>query len=178
MGWFSQFPSSKFLATRLCRTNSYTHFVHIAIKSFTLLPMMERETFSAFRLEAALKVFIVEDSDPVKRRLVSTLSDMEGIELIGNAETEWDAIQGILSAAPDVVILDIQLRQGNGMNVLTEVKRRLPDLKVIVLTNFGYPQYHQRCLQAGADHFLDKSSEFMSVEEIIFGWAGSAKTAA
>lgn len=122
-----------------------------------------------------LKVFIVEDSDPVKRRLIAALSDVDGVEVVGNAASEAEAVQGILDAAPDVAILDIHLRQGNGMNVLQEVKRRRMDLKVIVLTNFGYPQYRQRCLKDGADYFLDKSSEFMAVENIIADWARAEK---
>lgn len=125
-----------------------------------------------------MKVFIVEDSDPVKRRLTATLSDLEGIEVVGHADSERDAIQGILATCPDVVILDISLREGNGMNVLQEVKRRHADLKVIMLTNFGYPQYRQRCLLAGADYFLDKSSEFMAVENIIADWAKTSKSVA
>lgn len=106
------------------------------------------------------------------------MSEMDGVELVGHAESEREAIQGILATCPDVAILDIQLRDGNGMNVLQEVKRRLGDLKVIVLTNFGYPQYRHRCLQAGADHFLDKSSEFMAVENIVADWVKTAKSAA
>jgi DNA-binding NarL/FixJ family response regulator len=123
-----------------------------------------------------LRVFIVEDSDPVKRRLIAALSDVDGVEVVGNAQSEAEAIQGILVAAPDVAILDIQLHKGNGMNVLQEVKRRQTGLKIIVLTNFGYPQYRQRCLKAGADYFLDKSSEFMAVETIIAEWAKARKS--
>jgi len=122
-----------------------------------------------------MKVFIVEDSDPIRRRLTTTLSDMDGIEVVGSAQTEREAIQGILGCLPAVAILDIQLREGNGMNVLEEVKRRLTDLKVIILTNFAYPQYRRRCLQAGADYFLDKSSEFMAVESILADLAGTTK---
>lgn len=128
--------------------------------------------------EANVKVFIVEDSDPVKRRLVATLTDVSGVEVIGSAASEGEAIQGILASRPDVAIVDIQLRTGNGMNVLQEVKRHQAGLKVIVLTNFGYPQYRRRCLEAGADYFLDKSAEFMAVEGIIAEWAQTPKSAA
>lgn len=125
-----------------------------------------------------MKVFIVEDSDPVKRRLVATLTDVAGVEVVGSAASEGEAIQAILAMQPDVAIVDIQLRTGNGMNVLQEVKRKQMGLKVIVLTNFGYPQYRRRCIEAGADYFLDKSAEFMAVETIIAEWAQAPKSAA
>lgn len=128
--------------------------------------------------EAQVRIFIVEDSDPVKRRLVATLSDVAGVEIVGSADSESKAIEAILGTRPDVTIVDIQLRTGNGMNVLQEVKRKLAAMKVIVLTNFGYPQYRRRCIEAGADHFLDKSAEFMAVESIIAEWAQSPKSAA
>jgi DNA-binding NarL/FixJ family response regulator len=122
-----------------------------------------------------MRVFIVEDSEPIRRRLIATLSEMDGVEVVGWAQTEGEAIQRILCTLPEVAILDIQLREGNGMNVLEQVKRALKGLKVIVLTNFAYPQYRRRCAQAGADHFLDKSSEFMAVEGILTELAAAAR---
>lgn len=125
-----------------------------------------------------MRVFIVEDSDLVKRRLVAALGDMADVEVIGSAASEAEAIASILAMHPDVAIVDIQLRSGNGMNVLQEVKRQRAELKVIVLTNFGFPQYRRRCLEAGADYFLDKSAEFMAVETIIAEWAQTPRPVA
>jgi len=125
-----------------------------------------------------VKVFIVEDSDPVKRRLIASLSDLEGVEVVGSAASEAEAIEAIRVAQPDVAIVDIQLRTGNGMNVLREIKRLQAGLKVMVLTNFGYPQYRRRCMEDGADCFLDKSGEFMAVEAVIAEWAQATKSAA
>lgn len=124
-----------------------------------------------------MKVFIVEDSEPVKRRLIASLSDMQGIEVVGSAAAEAEAIEAIRTTQPDVAIVDIQLRTGNGMNVLREAKRMRAGLKVMVLTNFGYPQYRRRCMQEGADCFLDKSGEFMAVETILGEWAQAATPA-
>jgi DNA-binding NarL/FixJ family response regulator len=124
-----------------------------------------------------VKVFIVEDSEPVKRRLIASLSDMQGIEVVGSAAAEAEAIEAIRTTQPDVAIVDIQLRTGNGMNVLREAKRMRAGLKVMVLTNFGYPQYRRRCMQEGADCFLDKSGEFMAVETILGEWAQAATPA-
>jgi DNA-binding NarL/FixJ family response regulator len=102
---------------------------------------------------------------------------MQGIEVVGSAAAEAEAIEAIRTTQPDVAIVDIQLRTGNGMNVLREAKRMRAGLKVMVLTNFGYPQYRRRCMQEGADCFLDKSGEFMAVETILGEWAQAATPA-
>lgn len=119
-------------------------------------------------------MFIVEDSDPVRRRLIASLSALEDVQVVGSAGSESEALAAIRDDPPDAAIVDIQLRSGNGMNVLKEAKRLKADLRVMMLTNFGYPQYRRRCLEDGADCFLDKSTEFMAVEAIILEWARQA----
>ena len=117
-------------------------------------------------------VFIVEDSPSIRDRLVEMLSDVEGVAVIGAAETPADAIAGILRAQPDIVILDYQLDGGTAVDVLKAVRPVLPEIVFVVLTNHSSPQYRRACVEAGARHFLDKSLEFHRVKEIIAG-AGS-----
>jgi len=56
---------------------------------------------------------------------------------------------------------------GSGISVLEEVKRRDDSPTVIMLTNYPYPQYRKKCMDAGADYFFDKSSEFHKVTEVL-----------
>jgi Response regulator containing a CheY-like receiver domain and an HTH DNA-binding domain len=62
-----------------------------------------------------------------------------------------------------VVLLDIHLLNGNGIDVLQRLKKEKPAPAVIILTNYPYPQYRQKCLEAGADFFFVKSTEFDQV---------------
>jgi DNA-binding NarL/FixJ family response regulator len=71
-----------------------------------------------------------------------------------------EAISGIRIIQPDVVILDIRMPGGNGIDVLQTIKQDEAAPMVIILTNYPYPGYRQKCMQAGADFFLDKSAEF------------------
>ncbi|MBI3649923.1 MAG: response regulator transcription factor [Acidobacteria bacterium] len=118
-----------------------------------------------------MKVFIVDDSTIMQERLITLLSEIAAVEIVGQAYSALTAMAAIAHAQPDVIILDIQMTGGaNGIEVLKEVKKQSAAPRVIMLTNYPYPQYRQQCLQAGADFFFDKSSEFNEVPKILKQW--------
>ena len=114
-----------------------------------------------------MKVFIVDDSEIVIERLKTMLSEVKEIEVIGKANNPFDAINGIRTLHPDAVILDLQMPGGSGIGVLLSIKRNSSAPVVLVLTNYPYPQYRKKCMEAGADFFFDKSTEFERVPEIL-----------
>lgn len=116
---------------------------------------------------ALMNVFVVEDSSLLRERLIRTLTGIEGVEVSGYSDTAEEAIQQIQQVNPDAIILDIRLRQGTGFQVLQAVKVRGKPPLVIVLTNFAYPQYRNKYLDAGADFFFDKSNEFDQVVVVL-----------
>src|SRR5688572_30705715 len=97
---------------------------------------------------APLRVFLVEDSQLLCEKIVDAITDPGRIEVIGQAATEGAAIEGVSGHHPDVVIIDIRLREGNGVNVLRSVSQmRWPDPPtLIVLTNYAIPEYSNECL--------------------------------
>jgi DNA-binding NarL/FixJ family response regulator len=101
-------------------------------------------------------VFIVEDSPIVRKRLVAMMDETDGVSVVGEADTQKDAVEGILRTRPDWVLLDVRLIGGNGIEVLRQVRKQVPDTGFIVLTNFNTPQYRRICIQEGASHFVDK----------------------
>jgi DNA-binding NarL/FixJ family response regulator len=112
-------------------------------------------------------VFVVDDSDSIRQRLISMLATMGNVRIAGEAANVADAIEGIVTTRPEIVLLDLNLGTGSGMEVLHEVTRKLPSANVVVLTNHAEPQYRRACLKAGARHFLDKSTQFESVRSVI-----------
>jgi DNA-binding NarL/FixJ family response regulator len=114
-----------------------------------------------------IKVFIADDSLVVREHLVTMLDELAGIVIVGQAETVAEAISAIAKLQPDVVILDIHMPDGSGIDVLQTIKQDEPAPVVIVLTNYPYPAYRQKFLQAGADFFLDKSTEFDQIPELF-----------
>jgi DNA-binding NarL/FixJ family response regulator len=122
-------------------------------------------------LVRSLKVFVVEDSVPVRTRLVSLLNACDGIEVIGEAASVTEAVDGIRAKQPAVVVLDIHLIGGTGIDVLRRVKPEQPELHVVVLSNYVNDQYRRACLAAGAEEVLDKHSEFERLTSVVKTWA-------
>jgi DNA-binding NarL/FixJ family response regulator len=119
-----------------------------------------------------MKVFIVDDSRIVRERLVYMLSELNGVEIAGQAENAPEATASIQTAKPDVVILDIRIPGGSGIDVLQQIKQASPAPIVIMLTNYAGLQYRKKCMDARADYFLDKSTEFEKVMEVIGALCG------
>jgi DNA-binding NarL/FixJ family response regulator len=117
-----------------------------------------------------LTVFLVEDSLAIRARLAATIRGIEGTELVGEAGTVGGAIDGIRSTHPRALILDLQLEDGSGLEVLRAVHPAAPALHVAVLTNYATDQHRRACMDAGAECFLDKSSDFPRIREIVQGW--------
>lgn len=113
------------------------------------------------------KVFLVEDAPAIRTRLAEMLGKIEGVTIVGEADTAASAVEGILRTRPHCVVLDIQLVGGSGMEVLRKIKLAHPNIVFIVLTNHAEPQYREICMANGASYFLDKSSEFEKVKEVV-----------
>jgi DNA-binding NarL/FixJ family response regulator len=116
---------------------------------------------------APTKVFIVDDSAIVRERLIALLAELPNVEIAGEAARASDAIAGIREHSPDVVVLDVSMPGGSGIRVLETIKKEPRSPLTIMLTNLDQPQYRQRCLKLGADYFIDKSSNFQQVIEIV-----------
>ena len=112
-------------------------------------------------------VYIVDDSDSIRQRLVTMLESMPDVAVVGEARSASDAIAGILATRPDSVLLDLNLGTSSGIEVLNTVRKQLPVVTFVILTNHSEPQYRRACARAGAEYFLDKSTEFDGVRNII-----------
>ena len=127
-------------------------------------------------MEPVLKVLVADDSALVRERLAALISELETIELVGEAENAHQAIEAVQRLRPDVVILDIRMPGGNGLRLLEEIKRDVAAPVVIMSTAFPFPQYRRRCLEAGAACFFDKTIEFDRVTEVLEQLRQTAKS--
>ncbi|SNS72946.1 Response regulator receiver domain-containing protein [Noviherbaspirillum humi] len=112
-----------------------------------------------------LNVMIVEDSDFVRAILRNLLLDIGGIALSGEYVAAPAAISALRVNPPDVVLLDIQLEQGSGMDVMNVVRNEHSDVKVIVVSNSPEEAIRTSYLAAGAYRFYDKSFEIRSLRK-------------
>ncbi len=108
-----------------------------------------------------LRVFLVEDLPVLRNRVIESLQEIDGVEVAGFAEGEQGALSWLESHACDVLIVDLQLRQGNGLSILQSLADEKPDpagkpLK-IVYSNHVSPNIRSLAAQFGATHFFDKT---------------------
>jgi len=122
------------------------------------------------------RVYIVDDSPEVRERLAAMLSEMASVRVVGQTGNAADALASILQLMPDTVILDIRMPGKNGIQLLREIKGEHPGITTIMLTNYDYPQYRKESIQAGADHFFNKTREFEKVVD-LFRNEGTERTA-
>ena len=122
---------------------------------------------SAMATRCAGKVFIVEDSPSVRTRLVELVGAIDGISVVGEAESPSEAVAGIRETRPDCVVLDFQLIGGTAVDVLRAVHPGSPGIAFVVLTNHPTAQYRRVCMDAGAAWFLDKSTEFGRLKDVV-----------
>lgn len=120
---------------------------------------------SAPNLPGRLRCFLVEDSPVIRENLVATLQEMLDIEVVGCAGDEQSAVSWLGEGAPcDLIIIDIFLKAGTGLEVLRRAATLQPEARRVVLTNFATQDMRLRCQQLGADAIFDKSAE---LEELI-----------
>lgn len=131
--------------------------------------------------DAPLKVFLVEDSADVRDLIMESLAEIPGVVLAGYAETEQDAAVHLENESYDVLILDIQLKQGNGMNLLQSLARsskKSHDELKIIFSNHVSATYRRVGLQCGVQFFFDKSSEFTKLRSLIERLSGKGLASA
>lgn len=113
------------------------------------------------------KVLIVDDSAVVRRNLKKLLLGQPGIAAVCEAHSVFSTIQQVSTEHPDVVIVDIQLPDGTGFEVLEYLALQHPRPYTVVLTNFPDQRNEERARTLGAHHFFDKSFEYERLLEVL-----------
>ena len=115
----------------------------------------------------ALRIYLVEDNLLIRENLTSTLTEMVGAEFIGWAEGEREAVDWLGQNADgwDLAIVDLFLKQGNGLGVVAACRSRTGGKKLVVLTNYATPAVRERCMALGADAVFDKSNDIEKLVE-------------
>ncbi len=105
-----------------------------------------------------IRLLIADDHAIVRRGLRQIVADTQDLTLAGEAATAPEVLSLVGERKWDCLVLDLSLPGGHGLDLLTEVKRRRPDLPVLILTVHSEDQYAVRALRAGAAGYLTKES--------------------
>jgi DNA-binding NarL/FixJ family response regulator len=114
-----------------------------------------------------MKVLIADDSKMVRERLVALVSELEVVDLVGQAGEAGETLAQMRQLKPDVVVLEPRMTRGLGIRVLERIRSLSVVPMVIMLTAFPYAQDRRRCLALGADYYLDKTTDFERVAEVV-----------
>ncbi|ETK38109.1 MerR family transcriptional regulator [Microbispora sp. ATCC PTA-5024] len=105
-----------------------------------------------------IRVMLAEDQGMVRGALASLLGLEPDIEVVGEAATGPEALAVAERVRPDIALLDIEMPGMDGITAAGEIRRRVPECQVMILTTFGRPGYLRRAMEAGAAAFLVKDS--------------------
>ncbi len=114
-----------------------------------------------------IKVLITDDHAIFRAGIKSTLSHYPDIELMGEAENGMQLLNMVKFLEPDVILLDIQMPIMDGIATLPEIKKMLPDVKIIMLTMNDDVSMISRLMEIGANSYLTKNSDSATIYEAI-----------
>ncbi len=104
------------------------------------------------------RIMIVEDHTLLRAGLRALLSQEPDLEIAGEADNGRDAIRALTPLAPDLVLMDLTMPGTNGIEAIAEIKRRNPEVRVLVLTLHRAEEYIHQSLKAGADGYILKDA--------------------
>jgi DNA-binding NarL/FixJ family response regulator len=103
-----------------------------------------------------LRILLVDDHEVVRVGVRALIERQPGMEVVGEATTVREAVSQAEQLAPDVVVLDIRLPGGDGLDACRQIKARRPDTRIIVLTSFPDDEVLYDAISAGADGYVLK----------------------
>ncbi len=114
-----------------------------------------------------IHLLIVDDSEHIRTSLRALLGSVAGIASIREASTLMEALDSVRQDPPALVILDMRLPDGLGMDIIKPLKQLSPAVLIAVFTIHANPSYSKRCMALGADWFFDKATETDALLEVV-----------
>jgi two-component system, OmpR family, response regulator len=116
------------------------------------------------------RILLIEDSEALSRRLVDLLSEPGAVAVAAQAATQAEAISRLKEGVFDVLVVDIELAEGNGVAVVRNARQLYPPHAqplIIMLTNYASDFVRDHCFAAGADYFLDKMRDISQLKALV-----------
>jgi DNA-binding NarL/FixJ family response regulator len=123
------------------------------------------------RVSKEYRIVIAEDHTILREGLKALLVSDSKLKVVGEAEDGRDAVRLAEKLTPDLILMDLSMPRMNGMEAIVEIKKRLSNIKIVVLTVHKTEEYILAALQAGADGYLlkdDTHAELMMAIKSVF----------
>src|SRR5690625_934234 len=106
-----------------------------------------------------IRVLVAEDVRLLREALVSLLGQEDGIEVVASVGSGDQIVPAALQHRPDVGVIDITMPGRDGLDAAAELRRRLPQCRILILTGSGQPAVLRRSVRAGVEGFMLKDTE-------------------
>lgn len=113
------------------------------------------------------RVFLVDDEPIVRRGLRLLFGSKPDLEVCGEAATEHEALEGILARRPDLAVVDLSLKEGDGLALITQLHRLCPGLRILVFSMHAQVHFATLAFEAGAHGYVVKEEGTEKVLEAI-----------
>lgn len=121
--------------------------------------------------QCKMKVVTADDSALMRERIINQIKEFGDDITVIEASNGLEALDMIVMHHPGLAILDLRMPGLNGLEVLRKIKAAGLNSRICILTSYPYPQYMEKCMEAGADYFLSKSEDFgklnMAIAEVL-----------
>jgi DNA-binding NarL/FixJ family response regulator len=115
------------------------------------------------------KLIIIDDSANLRKDLKKLLEPVRNIQIVGEAADNSEAVDLCEKVNPDIAILDINLKNSNGIELISQIKKMYPLLIVIMFTNYSNSAFRKSSIKRGADYFFDKTNEAEKLVTALMG---------
>lgn len=112
-------------------------------------------------------VYIAEDSELLQEMLLASLRQIEEVSILGQALCGRKAVEGVRETRPDVLLLDLNMPEGDGFEVLRSLSKEPETPLIVVMTFECHPLVQRQCRELGAHMFFDKGDDLQSLIEIL-----------
>jgi DNA-binding NarL/FixJ family response regulator len=124
-------------------------------------------------VNAKQRILIVDDYAPLRAGLRGLLVGEPDLEVVGEAGNGRDAIHAVWKYSPDLVLLDLSMPGMNGIEALTQIKSRYPNVRVLIMTLHNTDEFIHASFKAGADGYILKDAMHKELRTAIHSvWAG------
>ena len=110
-----------------------------------------------------MRIYIVENTKVLRDRLVALLEEIDGLEIVGHSGSIKASTENIFRLQPDVMLVDIKLPDGSGLDLLAKIQASGLKIIPIVLTLDPYPEHRKQAMERGAVYFFDKAKELLKI---------------
>ena len=119
------------------------------------------------------RIVIAEDHTILREGLRALLSSQESLEVVGEAGDGREAIRQVEELTPDLILMDLSMPKMNGVEAIREIKRRVPETRILALTVHKAEEFILEVLQSGADGYIPKDASsnelMMAIKSILMG---------